>query len=684
MITDIMDICAPQNLGWVSTGYVYDVDVSGRYAYLAVGGLQVVDVLDPTSPVLITTYSVTGARQLEVRGDRAYMLSRSENKLTILDVSDPANPARLDSIAVQITNYDGVLAVDGNHMLLSDDNQNVLLYDISEDSPVLLSTHFSGHIVRDAILEGSRVFLADDLGYVMLGIDAGGNLFIEGYYDPPVDEESDGYWSVCRVGDVIWVGGESKNPTSYAYGFTIPTPPNAESYDYILDMEQGGLHVRDLMGYCDHLIRQIEFHYDFHVWQVANRRFQYEQNLGLSLPLNDYAGTISAARLEANSHGTIEWFVSASDGYEQAIPADGQFHSLDVEGESLRWKALLDMDACYLNPTVYDLEIEWRYACGVITSVLDIPDDQGGQVRLRWLGSGHDVLGSETPVTDYAIYRRIDRAGGEAAEAQAPDAPDREYPPGDWDFIATVPATADESYSMVVPTLADSSIADGMHWSVFFVRALTETPGVYWNCPPDSGYSVDNLAPHVPSGLVVERLHPSGNDLSWEDPVDEDFQYFNIYRGDSEDFEPAPGNRVHQTTGAAWTDTEGQSGHFYKISAVDFHGNESDFAGAEEIVGVPGEDLPAAFALHPNSPNPFNPRTIIRFDLPVDARAVLTIYDVAGRCLRILLNETMPAGRHGVIWDGRDEQGVSQSSGVYFYRLEVGAFADQRKMMMLE
>ena len=63
-----------------------------------------------------------------------------------------------------------------------------------------------------------------------------------------------------------------------------------------------------------------------------------------------------------------------------------------------------------------------------------------------------------------------------------------------------------ESYAIDAPTLADSTISDGMHYSTFFVRARTATPGEYFDSLPDSGYSVDNLAPAVPENFRFETL----------------------------------------------------------------------------------------------------------------------------------------------------------------------------------
>jgi len=72
-------------------------------------------------------------------------------------------------------------------------------------------------------------------------------------------------------------------------------------------------------------------------------------------------------------------------------------------------------------------------------------------------------------------------------------------------------------------------------------------------------------------------------------------------------------------------------------------------------------------------PNPFNPRTTLRFELPAAGPARLAIHDARGRLVRTLLNADLPAGSHEAVWDGRDETGRAMASGMYVARLRSGA-----------
>jgi hypothetical protein len=99
---------------------------------------------------------------------------------------------------------------------------------------------------------------------------------------------------------------------------------------------------------------------------------------------------------------------------------------------------------------------------------------------------------------------------------------------------------------------------------------------------------------------------------------------------------------------------------------------------------VDDAQLPAAFAVEQNRPNPFNPTTAIRFALPSNGRVEINIFDAAGRKVRTLLDGAGKAGYHTVVWDGRDDQDHSVGSGVYYYRVNFGDEEAGYKMILLK
>jgi hypothetical protein len=96
-----------------------------------------------------------------------------------------------------------------------------------------------------------------------------------------------------------------------------------------------------------------------------------------------------------------------------------------------------------------------------------------------------------------------------------------------------------------------------------------------------------------------------------------------------------------------------------------------------------GETPAARLELAQNRPNPFRAGTQIRFGLHRTESVRLDIFDVTGRLVRRLVDETLPAGNHAVEWDGRTNGMASMPNGVYLYRLEAGGEAVERRMLLL-
>lgn len=92
---------------------------------------------------------------------------------------------------------------------------------------------------------------------------------------------------------------------------------------------------------------------------------------------------------------------------------------------------------------------------------------------------------------------------------------------------------------------------------------------------------------------------------------------------------------------------------------------------------------PEMVSLDQNYPNPFNPATMIRYRLPAASRVVMTVFNLRGERVKILVNQVQTAGEHIVPWDGTDQRGTPVSSGIYVYRLSVDDRIYHRKMMCI-
>ena len=307
----------------------------------------------------------------------------------------------------------------------------------------------------------------------------------------------------------------------------------------------------------------------------------------------------------------------------------------------------------------------------VIVSLKDVPNDQGGQVKVSWAASYLDAL-PYNEISTYAIWRSIPpqaaasrlHAGARLVSARQADG----LVPGRslravrqgaqttyWEFVGNQQAHRFADYSYDLSTSSDPVAGSNPLLQVLVVAKHTDGSS-FWNSAPDSGYSVDNLPPAEPAPFLGYSTG-SSTAMHWRENVERDLSHYNLYRGTSAGFVPGPANRIASTSDTAYTDPTPGS-FYFKLSAVDVHGNESPFAllTPQQTGSVPGGGA-AALWLGPAAPNPMHRETTIRYRLPAEAEVSLAIFDVSGARVRTLLSGRAPAGPGNVTWDGRDDMG---------------------------
>ncbi|MBI4719771.1 MAG: T9SS type A sorting domain-containing protein [Chitinivibrionia bacterium] len=430
-----------------------------------------------------------------------------------------------------------------------------------------------------------------------------------------------------------------------------------------------------------------------------------------------------------NSAGTALWepygmgtCVGIGAVYRPVITAIGSGNSIVV------WE-----DSRIGGEGVYAQRVEGVYGvhgfpAASIAGLCDVPGDEGGLIRLYVEASDLDnVQETYFPVASYNVWQRVDDpgtlsmitafardAGSVNSNGAIPKAEVRDLsipeswrlteadgrfflgaeaaaaglPPGTWELVGNFAALQQEEYIYRTSTVIDSS-ASGTPWSVYIVTTHSTTPTIWWVSDPDSGYSVDNLAPAMPLGLEGKQsLAPEGLSITWNPNDEADIRGYAVYRGARPDFTPSPRNLLATLFDAAYFDDEWRwdSGYCYKIVAVDIHDNWSAYALLDDA-NVTGNDpsaMPGTTYLDQNYPNPFNPCTTIRFGLQEAGRVSLVIYDTAGKVVRILVDEERKRAVYHEHWDGRDGNGNAVASGVYFCRLETaGSFSVTRKMTLV-
>ncbi|UCD19689.1 MAG: T9SS type A sorting domain-containing protein [candidate division WOR-3 bacterium] len=726
----VIDISDHDNLMLVGScatpGYAVDVCVSGDYAFVATGGgcLAAIDIFDPLSPACIDTfvtdYSVDAVK---VSGQLAFIIDAVDRWFWILDVSDPANMVSLSSQFMLWYPYD--LDIAGDYAYLAGSGGALRVMDISDtsDPSVVGVCDLPGDDAWSVAVSGDYAYVAaGDSGLQVVDFTNPNDPQVAGEYETPGEATHvsiSGYYAFVSIPSyVVMINiSDPENPFLWA---TWPIAGNPEAavlsgdYLYIAAGDSG-------------LVVKKQYQNDFSVTSSA---------WGQSISLTPEDKSVVRSKIISVRDPYVLVYLSAQSGPNSIrLDIDDQWYRFDSLGSDLVFRTMHPQLCDGINQVCSYLDIHWRYACAAVDSIVDVPDDQGEWARVYFKRSGFDFVGeAEHLITEYFLYRRIDDVALQSSilsdgrsvnerDVSGQSIPNKQrfigtyeitkplrisdsaksqgalvldgrcfvtstagamagLPPGTWEVVGNVPAHQEDQYICLVPTLTDSS--ETLQYTVYCISAETTSPFVYYFSPPDSGYSVDNITPGVPQRFMVAYNTGSGNQLTWDASPEPDFQYYRVYRGDTEDFVPGPGNLVHETATEGWNDPEydGWDVH-YKITALDYVGNESDAASPTSTTGDDVPSVPKAFALYQNVPNPFNPMTTIRFDLPRAINVKLCVYNVKGELIATLVNQHMMEGRKEIAWSAKDNRGRAVSSGIYFYRLVAGDFVQTKKMVLL-
>jgi hypothetical protein len=353
--------------------------------------------------------------------------------------------------------------------------------------------------------------------------------------------------------------------------------------------------------------------------------------------------------------------VTLTDG-EQNPPwimlADSMLHGVpDSLGDYPVYVTLTDGEASVLD--TFDIHVV-NFKPEII-SIEDIPNDQGGEVYVRFNRSFLDN-GMETNQL-YSVFRWDNIEGQQ-----------------DWVLVQTGAATGEDYYYYQVPTILDSSMyGDGM---TQFKVVASMNNGIF-SSDSAMGYSVDNIVPMVPTGMLAASI---GNyiSLEWDPSPDEDFQYYELVRSgtDGDDL-------VIELVETSYEDFNIDAGieYSYKIAAYDYNGNFSGYSEPVLVSMLSAQEnglVPVAYALQQNYPNPFNPTTNINYELPNNEFVSIDIYDVMGHRIKSLVSSNQDAGYKSVHWNATNDLGQPVSAGMYIYTIQAGDFRQTLKMVLLK
>jgi hypothetical protein len=137
-----------------------------------------------------------------------------------------------------------------------------------------------------------------------------------------------------------------------------------------------------------------------------------------------------------------------------------------------------------------------------------------------------------------------------------------------------------------------------------------------------------------------------------------------------------------------------KTAYYWRVKAVDSDGLVTwgsnsgsapwQFQFNPTLVIASETNTPKEFSLSQNHPNPFNPETIIEYQLPISCHVAITIYNTLGQEIRTLIHGEQQAGYHQLVWDGRDNSGKQVGSGIYLYQMRAGEFGALKKMVLIQ
>ncbi len=685
--------------GGKSNSRGHTVHIRDGYMYLngcatwSPGGILVFDLADPENPSYQGEYAGAYIHDCFVRNDTIYGAAIYGEGIKVIDATDKTSPAELRTI-----NYPGsgthntATTTDGRYVLSTDEigstPKTLKIWDLATDSMVAYYAGSATAIVHNVFVKDSLAIMS----YYTAGIrvvdisDPAAPLQLGGYDTRPADESSSytGAWSVYPffpsgkivIGDmgggmfvVDMNVGAPRAPGAFTAYSDFSTPGSAELAWTDVPFTVAGDTVTDL-------------------------EFRLYRN-GVFIATVP-AGTGSYTDTGLTLHGEYEYLLLAVGSGDSSAPvgstifaggaasagAPTGLSTADLmEGVRLTWtNPATQTDGTPLN----DLAAVEIFRDGI--QVADIPAgpaDTGMSAAYTDTVTGYHsyrirVRDNEVPPNTSAFTDSVEGYGGllETYSEDFESGVENLFPTGTWDTTSALAHGGAVSYT----DSPGDEYLDNTNFSFVTPRVIIHTGDTlsFWHIlitlTADIGW-VEASRDRGTTWSVLKGynsvLHTEWADGS-ADPGDWFMERISLapFAGDTVSFRFRLQTNVSGTADGWYVDDINTS----PVTAAD---------------GGPGGGVPGRFALHQNSPNPFNPTTQIRFDLPVRASVRLSVYNALGQEIRTLIEEESGPGSRTVTWDGRSSTGATVPSGAYFYAITAeGAdgsrFADRRGMMLIK
>lgn len=622
-VIDVSDATSPLVVASLEEGYYSTLAIAGQYLYATGLGLSVVDITEPTNPFLRATFDLPEwPRDVAVSGSYAYLADRTEG-LQVVDVSDATDPRLVGSCGVDGF-ADGV-ALSGDFAFVATWYSGIQVAEISNPvSPPIEGHLVTGGFARAVAATGDYAYVADRDSVHVVRITDVGFPWHEGRVAMPWPGEA---WSVAASGRFAYVG--TVRTAGYWLDSVLHVIDATDPFAPFIAGTLGGLeNVHGTTMWGDHAVIADDYE-GIHVVDVSDPTSPMILG-GADTPGRAWGVAVQGSRAYVADHDAGLQIVDLSDPLSPVllggVDTPGVARGIAVSGS---FAYVADEEE-----GVQVIDVSDPGAPSVVTTI-----------ATPSAAHGVSVSGS------YAYI--ADRVALQVMDVSTPTVPV---------FLGTV-GTPGECYGTAV---ADTRVyvADGEQGLVIFPR----------QCEGPVPVLLSGLSGHVRDRAVEVTWHTS-------------FEYlhdgFNVYRSGSlaSGFSVLNERLIRGRSPYAYLDKAvgPSTTYFYKLGAV-------DLAGAEELHGPVAVTTPAwgiRPTLAPGAPNPFAKRTTLTFSLSKKQKAEVAVYDVAGRLVRSVVDEELPAGDHSVAWDGRDDRDQRVAGGTYFVRLQAGGVTRTRKVVFL-
>jgi len=678
-IIDIGDPSSPQLLSQLDVGIRADfVELLGTHAFVAENDLAVVDFSNPVNPSIVAWLDVGNLGQMDLQASYLYAYDSSLDGMHVIDVGDPESPAAvgwlpLDYIA-------GDIVVSGDHAYVSNWADGLLIVDITDptDPQVVGSYDWLVTAAYMVAVQGDTAYFSDRLG------GAGDDLYILDVSDPTdpvlVDRhyiQMQGDWirGLEIAGDLLYLikGYEGLEVMDVGDPMAPVVVGSLDAGTIPLDIELAG----DLLCLagtysefcCEPQLRIADISNPHTpglvgTWTTGGDIVDAALATPYILTANGSSGmdivdvSDPANPLTAGVLGTPGTPAGIAVAGDLAYMADGENGLQIIDISALPMAGLLGAAACPGSANDVAVGAEHAYVTdGDGLVVLDITDP----------GSPYVAGSMSTSGSANAVFVDADEAiawVGSGRRLNAIDITD----PTDPSYLDGVQVPG--YYSQVAPGVARAGdyaflVCDDPEW-----RACVSTLYVVDVSDPTDLAIVGSVAvPGATKGMTLagyDLYLPCGEAglqmLDISDPLQP--VVLGAVNSEGEANGVAVGSNLFYCA-------DGPAGLFIAGRQCDI------WTAVLEEGAIPSLTLRAAY------PNPFNPKTTIRFELAASAHARLAVHDLAGRLVRVLVDESLPAGEHAAVWDGRDASGARVASGVYLYRLSGAGGAAAEKMLLL-